>query len=112
MTKNFDEMEREVNARHQEALQALATLRAYFADVSLIANGKVAPRTGTGKIRPAVIEACKDDYRLVEEIAETSGFSKAQVRGAILSPGLREQFTKKEINGRVAYKFVGGDPMK
>lgn len=112
----YEQMREAVEAKHKRALQALEELRDYLDEAtpsandhaSLVRPAKQPPRKGTGKIRPAVLAAMKDRFRSVQEVAAETGFTKLQVRGVVLSPSLKDKFSKQpQSDGTVEYKYEG-----
>jgi hypothetical protein len=114
----LDQLREAVEAEHAEMLQALEKLTRYVAKTGKAGaqvNGQTpakaikrpAPRKGTGKFRPKVIEVLSNEFLSVQEVVAKTGFTAAQIRGVILSPGLKTKFAKKEVDGVMRYKYEG-----
>ena len=114
------QLRKTIDEKHSEALKALETLKAYFAEtpagVNVQSTGRKQPkkaekrqppRAGTGKIRPKVLGLMRDKFVSIKEVAGPTGLTTAQVRGVVLSPALKANFEKKEIDGVMHYRYKG-----
>jgi len=120
-----DKLRRAIDAKHDEAIHALQTVAAYLEEPVVVEahrgeradqkrsrsrqKSKRPPRQGTGKIRPAVLAACSQGFLPVKTVAEQTGFTTLQVRGVIMSPSLKDKFSKQEIDGVMHYKYEGNN---
>jgi len=110
----IEKLRQAIDAKHAEALASLTKLATYLEDLgSPATNGqgqkgkKPSPRAGTGKIRNAVIAAFREEYLPVDVVAERIKKTPLQVRGVVLSPAIKKQFSKKEVDGVMHYKYEG-----
>jgi hypothetical protein len=108
-----DQLPKAVNAKHAEALRAIELLAGYLVEESPVeADGhqksprRPSPRTGTGKIRTAVLEAFGREFLTIRDVAKETGFSVKQVRGVVMAPSLKSRFTRKAMEGGIKiYKY-------
>ena len=106
-----EQLRRAIDAKHSQALSALATLAEYLDEpIPQTIGGtespkKRAPREGTGKIRNAVLAAFREEYLATQTVAERTGLTLAQVRGVLSAPALKDRFSKMEVAGVMQYKF-------
>ena len=117
MASLIEQLRKIIDAKHAEALRSLDNVGVYVPEAandpcgqkragkkaSAKATAKKAPRSGTGKIRPRVLDAMGDRSMTIQEIATETGLTAAQVRGAVLSVALKDRFTKKPDAKRVMY---------
>jgi hypothetical protein len=113
------EIKNAIDAKHVEALRALELLRGYLEESPLGGNGTIgvpairkrkSPRAGTGKIRTAVLGFFAQDFCTIQEAVEQTKLTRAQVRGVVQSPGLKDKFEKKPTDGGLMrYKYIGGN---
>jgi hypothetical protein len=113
-----DQLRKAINARHAAALQALDEISDYLTTPATATNGQSSAKSGKrtasrkgGKFRPGVIAATTQEFLSVQEIATKTGFSRSQIRGVLLAPTMKAQFTKRVAGDVTQYKYEG-EPMK
>ena len=105
------ELRRTIDAKHADALKALATLGEYLDEIAPGTNGgtpkRRSPRKGTGKIRAAVLAAFSKEFLTIAKAVQVTGLTRQQIRGVVQSPVLKQLFEKRQPGEFVEYRYVG-----
>jgi predicted Rossmann fold nucleotide-binding protein DprA/Smf involved in DNA uptake len=111
MSTLSEQLRRQIEAKHKEALQALEVLERYFEDgATAQENGdkpKAKRRAGNGSNRDKVLAIVDHEFASVGEISKRTGLDAKQVRGVLNAPGLKGHFDKQEADGELQYRTKG-----
>ena len=115
-TNIVQQLRRAIDAKHKDALEALKTIQEYLEEPVPSPKGgkkksktkrKPPSRAGTGKIRPAVLAVMAKGFLPIQAVADRTKLTPLQIRGVVLAPALKDDFTKKEVGGTLHYKYEG-----
>ena len=107
-----ENLRKAIEAKHQEALRALETLRCYLKHPvvsehpQLRDQGKESQEADRATIRERVLEQIRDQARSVREIEANTGLTKRQVRGVISAPDLKNRIERTVRHGVTHYRYV------
>ena len=107
------DLKKAINEKHQNAMQALETIRCYLEQPSLRYTHteepfEQPPLGGNGRsIREQVVEQICEQSKSVRDIETVTGLTKRQVRGVLSAPDLKDRIDRTIQSGTVHYRYVG-----
>jgi hypothetical protein len=115
-TSLIDRLEETVENRHRSAMQAIRTLKDYLTDYGVsterasqgghLIGELIGYLHSKGSIRERVRQAILDQYKTIAQIADETGLTEVQIRGALYAKDLRENIRKDHSSGPVRFRLV------